>query len=108
MGVKVVNSIPGKDKREQLNDLKEDIREIIDKRIRICEIVNTKYSTGTLRERLQRAMRDVLWDIARTTGDTERVPSRNEVFEIKFRKEAGEPHWYVTFDVDLWDRRMKG
>lgn len=106
MGVKIVESLPGKEKKEQLNELKDDIREIIDKRIKISEIVNVKYSNGTLRERLHRAMRDVLWDISKTLGDR-RVPSRDEIFEVNFRKIDGQPHWYVKFDVNLWDRRMR-
>lgn len=108
MGIKVIDSLPIIEKKEKLKDLMEDIREIIRNRIRICEIVNTKYSSSTMRERLNRAMREVLWDLAKTVENgKERVPNAKEVFTITMRKEDGEPHWYVLFDVDLWNRRME-
>lgn len=105
MGIKVIDELPWEEKKDmRMEQLKADLREIIEKRIRVCEIVDVQYPEGTMRDRLHNALRKVLWEYAELDKKNFRaLPVDTRVLEIKSRKIDGERHWYMTFDVETWD-----
>jgi hypothetical protein len=109
MGIKVIEALPGEKKNEKrMEQLKADMREIIEKRIQVCEIVGVEYSESAMRDRIKIAMSKVLWDHAERDKDgILRLPHIEKVLQIKGIRITGETHWYVTFDTDMWDEEWK-
>ncbi len=106
MGIKAIDTMPKPERNERMESLKRDVREIIDNRIGMCEITDPPYPQSTMRERLGKAIRIVVWEQAKKEK-TIHAPSASRVFKIESRKKDGTVHWYVTFDVDLWDEEWK-
>ena len=106
MSVKEIQTMPKPEINERMESLKQDVREIIENRIKICEITDPPYPQSTMRERLGKAIRIVVWEQARKENAIH-TPSASKVFKIESRKKDGIVHWYVTFDVDLWDDEWK-
>ena len=108
MGVKPIEEVPFSESNEKMEILKNDVREIIEKRIRVCEITDPPYPTSTMRERLQKAMRTVLWEMAEEGKDGRmHTPGSSEVFRISYRHIQKKIHWYVMFDVDKWEEEWR-
>lgn len=108
MAIKPIDSMPKPEPNDRMERLKEDVREIVEKRIPMAEIIDPPYGKNTMRERLGKAMRLVIWEYARKYGI--RVPGASEVFKIESRKADGtgiEYRWYVKFDVELWERCLR-
>ena len=110
MGIKVIDELPWEKKKDNRMELLEaDIREIIEKRIHVCEIVDAQYPDGTIRDRLIKAIRTVIWGYAeRDKKGTRRIPTNLfRVLAIRSKTIDGKKHWYITFDVNLWDEEWK-
>lgn len=109
MGIKVIEALPGEKKNDKrMEQLKADLREIIEKRIQVCEIVGVEYAESAMRNRVRYAMRKVLWEHAERDKDgILRLPRMEKVLQIRGRRIAGRTHWYVTFDTDMWDEEWK-
>ena len=107
MSVIPVESIPKKEVNERLEALKADIREIIEKKIRMAEIEYPPYSPSVMWERITTAIRKVLWEYAIERGYNH-LPGRSDVFKIERRHIEGVYHWYVLFDADRWDAEWEG
>ena len=106
MSIKAIDSIPHvKAENERMESLKRDIREIIDNRIALCEITEAQYPQSTMRDKLKRAIRSILWEYVTETDDGKRkFPNYNDAFVIQSRKIDGVVHWYVKFDADVWEK----
>ena len=107
--IKSIISMPRPEPNERLERLKEDIREIIEKRVPIAEIVDPPYGKNTMRERLGKAIRLVVWEYARNYSDL-RVPSSSEVFTVESHKAEDTVtgyRWYVKFDVARWEQCLR-
>lgn len=106
MGVKVIDSIPYvKQENTRMESLKRDIREIIDNRIAVCEITEPPYPQSSMRDKLRRAIRAILWEYVTETADGKRkYPNYNDAFEIMSKKIDGVIHWYIKFDADVWEK----
>ena len=107
MSVIPVESIPKKEVNERLEALKADIREIIEKRIRMAEIEFPPYSPSVMRDRITTAIRKVLWEYAIERGYNHLPGRSSDVFKIERRHIEGMNHWYVLFDADRWDAEWK-
>ena len=106
--VKEIIELPLSGDSRKMDLLKVDVRKIIQDRIQICEIVNPPYPNSTMRERLQKAIRMVLWEYAERNKDGKLcMPSRREVFKVSNRNIDGQCHWYVTFDINRWDKEWQ-
>ena len=107
MGVKPLASMPEPQINERMERLKQDVREIIDNRIRVCEITDPPYPQSTMRERLEKATRIVTWEWANKTGKGGMFYAK-DFFKVESRKIDGTVRWYVRFDVDMWEREVSG
>ncbi len=105
MAIKVIEALPGDEKKDnRMEQLKADLREIINKKIPLCEIIDPQYPDGTIRDRLIKAIRTVIWECAeRDKTGVKRIPKFNGVLEIKSRKGQERRHWYIQFDVKQWE-----
>lgn len=108
MAVKVVDKIPVRHNDERLNSLKNDIREIIDKRIEQSEILIPPFPDWAMREKLNRA----ILQVANELGVLHRIgslltSSTLRVFRVSSHKDENNVvHWYVFFDAELWNSRV--
>ena len=105
MAIKVIEALPGDDKKDnRMEQLKVDLREIIMRKVPLCEIIDPQYPDGTIRDRLIKAIRTVIWEFAeRDKNGVKRIPKFNGVLEIKSRKGQERRHWYIQFDVKQWE-----
>lgn len=105
MSVKVIDSIPyEKVENKRMESLKRDIREIIDNRIAVCEIIEPPYPQSSMRDKLKRAIRTILWEYVTETADGKRKYPNYNAFEILSKKIDGVVHWYIKFDADVWEK----
>ena len=102
MAVKPIKEMPKPEINERMELLKKDVHEIIEKRIPVSEIIDPPYPQSTMRERLGKAIRIVVWGCATMWG-RKHTPRINDVFTIESRKKDGIVHWYVRFDIEKWD-----
>lgn len=108
MAVKVVDKIPIRHNDERLDSLKNDIREIIDKRIERSEILVPPFPDWAMREKLNRA----ILQVANELGVLHKIgnlltSSTLRVFRVSSHKDENDVvHWYVSFDAELWDSRV--
>ena len=109
MAIKVIDALPGDEKKDnRMEQLKADMREIIMKRIPLCEITDAQYPDGTMRDRMVKAIRTVVWEFAeRDKNGTKRIPKFNGVLEVRSRKVEERRHWYVMFDVKQWEEEWE-
>ena len=105
MAIKVIEALPGDEKKDnRMEQLKADLREIIEKKIPLCEIIDPQYPDGTIRDRLIKAIRTVIWERAeRDKNGVKRIPKFNGILEIKSRKGENRRRWYIQFDVEQWE-----
>lgn len=85
-----------------MEQLKKDVREVIEKRIPLCEIIDPPYSQSSMRERLRKAIRTVIWEYTKEKR-MNHFPSTTDVLHIETRRKDGATHWYIRFDVERWD-----
>lgn len=107
MGVKVMERLPVAEINARMEQLKGDVREIIEKRIRFSEITDPPYNQNTVKERLRTAFRRVYWEEIQARG-IQHPPRVGEIFGVQSRKIDNVVHWYVVFDPEKWDEVMKG
>lgn len=100
MSVKEVNAIPAEGRYWETDprykELANDIREIIERRIRKSQIVS-KYPPTTMRSHMGDAIRRVCYH-------EYDVRNFHEIFTISCHKSDGILRWYVNFDIDKWDK----
>ena len=106
MSVKPIENIPGRQTGDKLEKMKADIREIIEKRIRTAEIVDSPYSEHTMRAGMTSAIRRVVWDYSEEKG-TKNIPFIKKIISFKVRNVDGKLHYYVLFDPEAWDAEWK-
>lgn len=106
MAIKVVEKMPEPQVNERMEALKSDIREIIEKRIPICEIVDPPYPHNSMRRALEKALKIVCCEWVRKKGLT-RYLHNDRIFKIKSKKIENEVHWYVQFNVNELDRQVE-
>ena len=94
MAIKPIESMPSPKINERMERLKNDVREIIEKRIPVCEIIDPPYPQSTMRAQLGKAIRIVVWEQQVGTA---------KAFKIETRKIDNVVHWYVIFDKAKWD-----
>ena len=101
MGIKVIDELPRTEKNERMEQLKANLREIIEKRIPVCEITDPPYPNSVMRERLLTAIRKTIWEYAeKDKYGHKKVPV--VALDIHSRTIEGKKHWYITFDVNKW------
>ena len=99
MSVKEINTLPSTNIRiedPRFVELMNDIREIIEKRIRTAQIFS-EYPTTTTRTHIKDAIRRVCF--------IEYHVQYIGIFCVYSKKSDGLTNWYVTFDTDEWDMR---
>lgn len=106
MGIKSLARMPDPQINERMERLKRDVREIIDNRIRVCEITDPPYPQSTMRERLEKAIRIVTWEWGNKTGKYGRFRAK-DFFKVESRKIDGTVRWYVQFDADRWEKEVR-
>jgi len=110
MGVKPINEMPAPQVNERLEALKKDIREIIQKRIPICEITDPPYPSSTMRDRFHAALHSVLWEYHERFDKDEKkhfLFHSYNTLKIESRKIDNVVRWYVKFDMELWDKELE-
>lgn len=105
MSIKPIKEVPKTEKQGKMGALMDDIREIIDKRIPLCEIT-TQYAQSSMRERLRKAIRNVCWEIAQEKGLQYHMSALCNVFNVGSWKENNITHWYIEFNAKNWDLIM--
>lgn len=106
MSIKIVQEMSKPEVNERLEILKQDIREIIDNRIELCEIVEAPYPRTTLRDRVQKAIRSVVHEYTiKTEGRF--CPDTSKLFNVTMKKKDGEYHCFILFDVQRWESEME-
>ena len=106
MSIRVLDELPEKrnvdNRQEKLN---RDIREIIDEKIELAEILDTGYPDSSLRCHISKAFRIVVRQIS---SELEQKTGRScylgdSYLHVQSQKdEKGIRHWYVTFDGDAF------
>lgn len=91
--------VKGKDK---FHRFAEDIMEIINKKIEYSEIIDIPYSPTTSVADLEHKTRiicsDLLWTKYR------KRPEKTDFFKFSKPTIDGKTHFYVSFDVNEWER----
>ena len=109
--IKKVDAIPKSVSTEQLErkkKVKQDIHEIIDNRIEMCEITLEEYARSTWRDQISTAIRRVSYEIGSELRDKYgymHTPDFSDCFKITERKnkDSGEKKMYIIFDVAKYD-----
>lgn len=113
--IKKVDAIPKSVNAEQLEKKKkvrQDIHEIIDNRIEMCEITLEGYARSTWRNQVNTAVRRVSYEICselRNEYGMVHCPNFDECFKITERKDttSNEKKMYIIFDVTKYDTLIK-
>lgn len=107
--------LPTKEKEanQRMKALKDDIRRIIFRKVKYCEIVDAPYSENSLRQHLNKAIRIVCWETKYKNAETDKLPNADltgmeKSFNITSKKIDGKRHFYVTFSPEAWQRAMIG
>ena len=107
MGIKPLAHMPEPQINERMERLKQDVREIIDNRIRVCEITDPPYPQSTMRARLEKAILVVVWERRKATRESGYMRVK-DLFKVESRKIDGTVRWYVQFDPDRWEQEVSG
>lgn len=99
MSVKKLDSLPNKSNFERRDALQNDIREIIENRIEISEIVDYGYAEKSMPVQIKDAIRRVAY---KEYG----VRNAYQVFKVRTHREHTKTHFYVVFDVDAWEKEV--
>jgi len=103
MGVKVIDGIPyERVENKRMESIKRDIREIIDNRISVCEILEPPYPQSTMREKLKKGIRSIIFEYGKKTDDGRIRYPNYDAFTIISKKLDGVVHWYIKFDFGVW------
>ena len=106
MAIKIVQEMSKPEVNERLEILKQDIREIIDNRIELCEIVDAPYPRSTLREHVLRAIYSVIYERTIKAGWSY-LPDKFQLFSVHMKKKDGEYHCFILFDVQRWESELE-
>lgn len=109
MSIKVLDLIPFPEygSKTKLKQFSEDIKEIIDKNIEFCELIDFPYAKsvaiGDLSYKANKIAEEIFY---RKTG---RNIKNNGLFKFyKKKDEQGNIHFYVHFFVSVWEKALKG
>ena len=109
--IKKVDAIPqsaNEELIERRKKVRQDIHEIINNRIEICEITLEGYARSTWRDQINTAIRRVSYEIGselRNEYGVLHTPSFDNCFKITERKDnaSGEKKMYIIFNITKYD-----
>jgi hypothetical protein len=110
MPIKAIAQMPEPQVNARMEALMQDVRDIIDKRVAVCEIIDPPYPQSTMRERLEKAVRNVIAERMSKAGAVGYIKAK-EIFTVESRKTDGVVRWFVQFDAERWAaewERVKG